>query len=124
MIHDPRPISENAIHRAVADALRKLRAPNVVYWHTANERRTTPQQGARLKRDGVRAGVPDFTIIVPYPLGAPYVCFLELKSEEGNLSAAQKLFRRDVESIGCCYSVARSVDEATAILKQWGAIKS
>lgn len=124
-MRDPRPISERHIHLAVADALRFFAAPGVVYWHTANERRCTPAEGAFLKRIGVRAGVADFIIIIPECLSTafgPAICFLELKTTKGRLSPEQKLFRDDVETAGCKYAMPRSVDEALTQLQEWGAL--
>ncbi len=128
---DPRLVSERNIHRFVCDLLRFNAGDGVVWLHIANERRTTPREGAYLKRMGVRAGVADFLIISSgwyegasgYFEEPPSICWLELKTTKGKQSAAQKQFQKDVEIIGCEYALARSVDEAAAVLKQWGAIK-
>ena len=122
MSRDPREVSERTIHKAVVNLLRRSAAPGVVWYHVANERRTTPREGATLKRLGVLAGVADFTVLVPYSLGAPYIAFLELKSAKGVLSPAQRAFRDNVKAIGCLYSVAHSIDEALVTLTRWGAI--
>ena len=118
---DPRKVSERLIHKGVVDLLRFNAVPSVVWYHVAHERRTTPQEGAFLKRMGVLAGVADFTLLIPCPLGAPFIAFLEIKSADGVLSPAQRAFRESVEKIGCLYAVTRSIDEAKQKLVDWGA---
>src|SRR4051812_30757543 len=54
------PVSEAALHRAVVEYLTIAR-PRCLWWHTA-QRALDPIAGARLKRLGVVAGVPDFTL--------------------------------------------------------------
>ena len=44
---------------------RYLDSLGVLYTHVANERKTSPQAGARLKRKGVKSGVPDILIFEP-----------------------------------------------------------
>ncbi len=46
---------------SVSDYLR-LQYPKVLFCHIANERQTTPKRGAKLKRMGVRSGMPDVMI--------------------------------------------------------------
>lgn len=52
---------EEHLQVAVADYLR-LQYPKILFAHIANERQTTPQRGAKLKRMGVKAGMPDLLI--------------------------------------------------------------
>ena len=52
---------EDRLQIAVMDYLR-LQYPNVLAIHVANERATSPMQGALLKRKGVTAGVPDVLV--------------------------------------------------------------
>lgn len=68
---------------------------------------------------GIRAGVADINILLP----GPRIAFLELKTAKGRLSLEQRAFRDDVERLGCAYAMARSVDEALATLKGWGAVR-
>ncbi len=46
---------------SVSDYLR-LQYPKVLFCHIANERQTSPRRGAKLKRMGVRSGMPDVMI--------------------------------------------------------------
>ena len=49
--------------------------------------------------------------------------FLELKSPTGSLSPAQREFRAACLAAGAVYEVARSTDEANAVLRAWGAVR-
>jgi len=56
---------EDRLQIAVMEYLR-YQYPNVLAIHVANERATSPMQGALLKRKGVTAGVPDVLIFENY----------------------------------------------------------
>ena len=101
---------ERQIHIGVVQLLNFNAVPGLVWTHVANERRTTPREGAFLKRMGLRAGWADFTLIVPradgdghnrHTVTPPALAFLELKRPGGRLSVAQEQFRDDVTAIGC-----------------------
>ena len=53
-------------------------------WHVANERKTTPRQGAILKAKGVLAGTPDYVI---NHNGLTY--YIEFKKGDAKLKEAQ-----------------------------------
>jgi hypothetical protein len=128
---------ERKIHLGIVQLLKLNAAPGVVWFHCPNERRTTPREGAFLKRMGVLAGVADFTILIPDdfldqkqehgdPVWAsiPRIAFLEIKRPGGRLSVAQEQFRDDVTAIGCLWALAYSTDQAAGFLKEWGALRS
>lgn len=125
---------ERQIHMGVVQILTFSAVPGLVWTHVANERRTTPREGAFLKRMGLRAGWADFTLLIPAqvslninvasPLLVPLVAFLELKRPGGRLSVAQEQFRDDVTAIGCLWGLAYSTDTAADLLRSWGAIRS
>jgi hypothetical protein len=117
---------ERQIHLGVCQLLKLNAAPGVVWFHCPNERRTTPREGAFLKRMGVLAGVADITILIPPSLAwnGPCVAFLELKRPGGRLSVAQEQFRDDVTAIGCLWALAYSTDQAAGFLREWGALRS
>ena len=56
--------------------------------HVANERATSPQAGVRLKRKGVRAGMPDLELKIPR--GKYASLYVELKSATGRMNQNQK----------------------------------
>lgn len=116
-----REVRELRLHLAVADLLRDHAEKGVVWWHTANGN-VGPKYGAKLKRLGVRAGVPDFTLIVPEG-NDHYVAFIELKSDKGRLSEPQKQFRDAVVEMNCTYRTIHDLDEAVQFLTAIAAIK-
>lgn len=116
------------LHYSVAELLGNLASKDVIWWHTANGN-VGARYGAKLKRMGVKPGVPDFTILIPTPttdFGGgrdPMVAFLELKAGKGVLSEPQKLFRDAVDRIGCFHHVSYDYDDAVKWLRNMGAIK-
>ena len=65
--------------------------PDLNFFHVANERKTTIQSGAKLKRKGVKPGVSDCIINTPTRTGFHGVD-IELKVEGGRLSKEQLEF--------------------------------
>jgi len=88
----------------------------IVYYHTPNGGLRQNKEGALLKAMGVLPGVSDLTFIMP----GPQVLFLELKSRYGGVTEEQALFARRVTANGCNAAVANSIDDAVAVLKQYG----
>ena len=64
--------------------------------------------GAKLKAEGVVAGVADLCLAVPRGGG---VLFIELKTPTGRQSERQKAWQAAVEKAGNTYVIVRSVDE-------------
>lgn len=86
-------------------------------WHMANERRCTPQQGALLKRMGVKAGVSD--IFVAKPSQGFGACFIELKAKGGKPSPAQLKFLETMNGNGYLAVIRYGSDEAIATIKEY-----
>ena len=81
--------------------------------HTANERKTTPRQGAYLKAQGVRAGWPDLFLALP---AADYHgLFIELKRIGGRTTKAQEeihaLLRARGYLVLVCYGYQQAVND-------------
>jgi hypothetical protein len=97
----------------------QLRAtPGLAWTATANGELRDPAVGAKLKRMGVKAGVPDLYFAAPGL--TPF--WLELKTADGRLSEAQKEFIPALRAAGAVVHVAHGLDEALAILESEGAI--
>jgi hypothetical protein len=75
----------------------------------------------KLKAEGVNPGVPDLVFVIP-PLGR--FAGLELKSENGVLSAHQDEWRQKLQAVCAWWGVAHSLDEAWGILAAWGCLPS
>lgn len=84
--------------------------------HSPNEGRLfmRDRDGAKRKAMGVRAGFPDFVLLLPRG-GYPYLC-VELKSAKGRQSPSQKAYEAAVVAAGGCYRVVRSLDEFIAVV--------
>lgn len=111
---------EDDLQRFVVDLLRAKAFPDVIWFHPPNGGGRSKAEAGIFKALGVLAGVADIVIIYAKAPGA----FLELKSSKGSLNASQKAFKARCEGLGLRYAVARSPEEASAILWSWGVIES
>jgi len=83
-----------------------------------NAAKRSPAMAARMKAEGLRAGVADLCIMLPGCCG-----WLELKAGKGKQSDAQKGFQAVCHRLGHAYEVVHTLDEAITVLKAWGALK-
>jgi hypothetical protein len=110
-------LTEYELHKAVVKYLNICGRPDILWFHPENARKCTPRQGAMRKAIGVKAGVPDFVLIID---GDPV--FLELKSAKGKLSKEQQVFRDKAWKSGCRHCTAFGLNEAIAWLEAINAI--
>jgi hypothetical protein len=110
---------EHELQRFVVETLRLYGVPNLIYFHPANEGKRSERTGNFLKRMGMLSGVADIVVILP---GAA-AKFLELKVPGSQTSMAQIAFAAACGANGCDYALARSPEEAAAILHEWGALR-
>ena len=110
--------SERVIHKAVVDHLKMRARPGVFYFHPANGGYRRPSEAKALAGLGVVAGVPDLIIIRN---GVAYC--LEIKSEGGRLSPAQRQCHEALRAAGAVVEVAVGIDEALALLEGWGLLR-
>lgn len=103
----------------VADRLREFARPDVWWTHFPAGEHRSEVAGARLKRMGLRRGVPDYIFWLPNGRTA----FLELKVGKGRLSPEQTAFMDAMVGRGHVYQVARSGQEAVEILRGWGILE-
>ena len=81
----------------------------------------SPQMGAKMKRMGYSPGTPDIMILAPVN---PYFgLFLELKTEKGHQSPAQKEWQAYLNDRGYCYALCKGVDEAINVIDKYMNIK-
>jgi len=111
--------SEAEIHEAVADHLR-MRCRSDIHWHhPATGELRDPGTAQKLKRMGVKPGLPDFFLLIDGRL-----CGLELKrARGGHVSSDQKAMHAEMVSAGAVIAVAKGLDEALNILTSWGAFQ-
>lgn len=80
-------------------------------YHIPNGGRRGKSEADRLRREGVRAGVPD--LCLPVARGKWHGLYIELKRREGGrVSEAQKAWLEALEEQGYCAKICRGWEEA------------
>jgi hypothetical protein len=95
---------EMILSKSVCEVLETF---HIEYFHVPNEGRRTRWESMQFKINGGRPGVSDLVLILPQR-----IVFIELKTEKGTQSTAQKEFQRIVELNGHRYEIWRSIDDA------------
>jgi hypothetical protein len=62
-----------------------------------------------LKAEGATSGVPD--LLICFPSGQYHGLFVEMKTEKGKLSEAQKTIHSQLINSGYCVKICRSLDD-------------
>lgn len=88
----------------------RMQYPKVLAIHCANERRTSPQAGALLKRKGVLAGVSDILIFTPKGNAKGYA--IELKIKPNKTTPSQVEFLARLSDCGWDFAVCYDFDFA------------
>lgn len=73
--------------------------------------------GARLKAEGVMAGVADLFLSIPS--ARHHGLYIEMKTAKGTQSQSQKIFQQRVEAMGYRYAVVRSFDEFVSLIREY-----
>lgn len=105
-------------HKIQCVIIQYLRLHKVFCFAIPNGGKRDAREGARLKREGVLAGVADIFI------GENRGYFIEVKTEEGRQTQAQKDFERDTVAHGYEYKIWRSLDYAIRFVSHLNQIKS
>jgi len=113
------PVGEHQLQALVLAHLEANGRPDVYAFAIPNAARRTPMLAARMKAEGLRAGVADLCIMLP----AGRTAWLELKTRKGVQSDAQKSFAAICKRLGHPYAVVRTLGDAIVVLKDWGALK-
>lgn len=96
---------------------RYLDTLNVLWTHVANERKSSPQAGARLKAKGVKSGVPD--VLIFEPRGVFVGLAIELKIEPNKPSDNQILWLNNLREKGWATTVCYSIDETLDVVDNY-----
>ena len=83
-----------------------------MFFAVANGGQRNAREGARLKKQGLRAGVSDLILLVP----RPHVLLLEVKVKGGKLSDAQKIWLAAAAALGHTTAVAYDFHAAKAAI--------
>jgi hypothetical protein len=73
--------------------------------------------GARLKAEGVKAGVPD--LLLPWPAGGWHGLFIELKAPGGRVTVAQKRWIEWLRAAGYRAEVCYGWEEAAKVMMEY-----
>ena len=109
---------EARLQKVILQHLKIAGVPDLIYFHPANEGRRSVVTGANLKALGMLPGVADLVIIKD---GRAF--FMEVKSQTGRLSDAQKEFAVAAVKAGAEWAVVHSIAEAITILRDWQVIR-
>jgi hypothetical protein len=110
---------EEALHRQIVELLNVYEARGLLaFCHPYNGGYRTPAEAGIGTALGVKAGVPDLLIWLPY---GKHVC-VELKAPlaKARLSPAQIGWIRRMTDMGVAVHVCRSIDEVEAVLRDNG----
>ena len=73
--------------------------------------------GAKLKEEGVLAGVSD--LILLYPSGEYSALCIEMKTPKGKQSQSQQLWQQHIEAYGYKYVICHSLEEFITTINQY-----
>ena len=106
-------------HRLQCGCVRWLRLqhPDLLCFAIPNGGARNAVTGARLKAEGVLAGVPD--LMIAEPRGYWAGLFIEMKTATGKLSKEQKQMQETLTEKGYSFAVCRSFDEFRQIVTDY-----
>lgn len=107
-------ISEETIHKTVMEWVRLHPVLKRLVIHFPNEGRRTARFGKLLKDMGMRAGVAD--LFIGMGRHGFHGAWIELKSESGYISPAQKEFLDDMSQQNYFTGISWSIDEAIKLI--------
>ncbi len=106
-------LPEQGLHRAAAQYLDAVLPDNALWWHTPSGGYRRRTEAAIFTGLGVKAGIPDLLILSRGKLLA-----VELKSEGGKLTPAQKAMHQRLMLAGAVVTTVTSLDELDGFLGQ------
>lgn len=86
-------------------------------YHVPNEGKRTVSNGAALKRQGLKKGVPD--ICLPVPRGKYHGLYIEMKKIGGNPTAEQKYYINELAKQGYAVYIADKGWSDAAEMIKW-----
>lgn len=115
----PRNADEDALHRSIYRYLRAVLPPSWIVMHTPNGGSLKGEVG-RAKGLGAYAGWPDLGIYGSNEAGEGRSWFVEVKAPKGRLSDEQHGCHDKLKLLGHPVAVARSIDDARDLVREWG----
>jgi len=105
-------------HKIQCAIIQYLRLHKIFCFAIPNGGKRDAREGARLKREGVLAGVADIEV-----WANKKTYFIEVKTEKGRQTHAQKDFQAKAATYGHMYCVWRSLDEAIGFVEYFSEMK-
>lgn len=105
--------SEDMLQASIVIALR-VRYRDAIVAAIPNGGLRSKAEAARMQRTGTRPGMPDLVVILP----GGRTCWLEVKTRDGALSAAQSEMHYRLLGLGHAVSVVRSIEDATVAVNR------
>lgn len=98
-------------------AINRYPALGLIY-HIPNERKCSQRQGGKLKKEGVRAGVPD--LCLPVANKNHNALYIEMKRKKGNKPTTNQLFWiTKLNEYGNYATVCYGADQAIDVIKKY-----
>lgn len=108
-------VSEYAEQVALCDY---LNLNKILFYAVPNGGSRNIIEAAKLKRSGVKKGVPD--LCIPVPLNGYHGLYIELKRKSGSSVAVdQQTWLKTLNSLGYKAEVAKGCDEAIKVIEQY-----
>ena len=112
-----RKAPEELLQESVCEHLAVLeRTGRLLWFHVPNAGKHHISFRMKMKRLGLRAGVPDLVILPKHG----NALFIELKSEKGVIEESQEMWIGWLSQFGYAVAVCRSLDEVQAFLRRCG----
>jgi len=113
----PRGTEESDIQQAVIEWAEVCKYKDILkhLHHSPNGGARSESEGARFKREGVKAGYPDLVLNVSRQ--GYNGLFIEMKTPKGRLSKKQKEWRDFLINEGNSWHLCRSFDEARKVIE-------
>lgn len=86
-------------------------------YHCPNGGSRNKIEAARLKNQGVKAGVPD--IFLPHSVGEYHGLYIELKTDTGSTTDKQEQWLRDLRAEGYYTDVCHGFEAARAVIEDY-----
>lgn len=116
---DSDDVSEHKLQTEVLTHLTVAGRRDIYWFAVPNAARRSLRTGARMKAEGLKAGIADICIMFPGGVAS----WLELKTPRGTHSIYQKGFQAICNRLNHRYALARTFDEAVDVLRSWNALR-
>lgn len=104
-------------HQRIVVATIRRDFPDLIIFAIPNAGTASPQRGARLKEEGLLAGVPD--LMVARASQGFYGLFVEMKSLTGSASKEQKALTARLQAEGYKCAVCKGYQAALDVIREY-----